>query len=120
MKKAPALIAIAMGVLLATMPGLAKPPERQLDFKVQIKSLSFNPTLMTLLVVNVFPGSYAQQMGFAEGDNVLQIDGKVIAGAKANDIKRLADKEEGQLTTFLIRRSNGEEKQITITAGPKH
>ena len=120
MKKALSIIAIATSLLLLPLPGIAKPTPKQLDFKVRIKSISLNPTLMALLVVNVFPGSYAQQVGFVEGDNILQKDGKVIAGAKANDIKRLADKEDGQVTTFLIRRSNGEEKQITITAVPKH
>jgi C-terminal processing protease CtpA/Prc len=87
-------------MLLTTMPAFAKPGILGVDFKVGIKSFSFNTTLKVIVITKTYPGEPAQLAGIAKGDMILEINGKCIDGAKANDIKPYLDKEAGQVVGF--------------------
>jgi len=75
-----------------------------------------NPTLKSVKIDQVVPNSPAAKAGIEPGDLVLEIEGKKIAGAKANDMKPHLEKEVGQTVRLAIQKSNGEVKQFTVVA----
>lgn len=79
----------------------------------------WNPTLKTVKVAKVTPGSPAAKAGIAEGDHIVEIEGKPVAGAKANDLKPYMDREVGQQVNLVIKKPSGELKPVAVTAGPK-
>ncbi len=115
--RVPPLAAVA-AVLLMAMPVLAKPGYLGVSLKVRIRSLSLNPMISQILVNQVAPGSPAQQAGIGQGDQILELDGKRIDGARANDLKPAIDKESGKVIGLLIRKPNGDEKMINVTLAP--
>jgi C-terminal processing protease CtpA/Prc len=118
MKSFVTALALAAALLSAAPPVVAKPGTLGISISVDGEGF-LNPTLKSVKVVKVVPDSPAQQAGISEGDMILEVEGKQVAGAKANDIKPYLQREVGQSVRLLLKRSNGEEKQVTVTAGPK-
>lgn len=78
-----------------------------------------NPTLKTVKIEKVVPNSPAAKAGLQPGDVMLEIEGKKVAGAKANDLKPYMERDVGQTVRLAIQKSSGEVKQVTLVAGPK-
>lgn len=75
--------------------------------------LFWSPSLRSVRVAGVEPGSDAQRAGFREGDEILKIDDKAIVGGKAKVIKAYWDAlPKGKPVVFVIRR---EQRELLLT-----
>jgi hypothetical protein len=50
---------------------------------------------------------------------ILEVEGKRVAGSKANDLKPYLEREVGQSVRFLLKKPSGEEKQVIVVAAPR-
>jgi C-terminal processing protease CtpA/Prc len=78
-----------------------------------------NPTLKTVTIVKVIAKSPAAAAGIAVGDQIIEIEGQKVQGAKANDLKPYFEREIGQTVKLIIKKVSGEIQSISIVAGPK-
>ncbi|MFM2121127.1 MAG: hypothetical protein RL722_2595 [Pseudomonadota bacterium] len=78
-----------------------------------------NPTLTAVKVSKVVAASPAAKAGISEGDHIVEVEGRQVIGAKANDLKPLLEREAGQSIRFVIKKPSGELKQVTVVTGPR-
>jgi C-terminal processing protease CtpA/Prc len=90
-----------------------------MSFSVDGEGFFWNPTLKTIRIEKVISNSPAAKAGIESGDLLLEIEGKKIAGAKANDMKPYLEREVGQTVRLAVQKSSGEVKQLAVVAGPK-
>ena len=64
-------------------------------------------------VIEVKPGSSAQEAGILPGDTLIKVDGTSIAGMDSNQVASLVRGEEGTSLTVTVLR-DGEEKDFTL------
>ena len=86
---------------------------------VDADSFSFNPTLKSVTVDKVAPGSPAESAGLVKGDQFVEVEGRVVAGSKANDLKPHLSKNVGETINLKVRKASGEIVQISLTAARK-
>ena len=79
----------------------------------------WNPTLKSVKVAKVAPRSPAEQAGVTVGDQIVEIEGRQISGAKAKDLQPHMQKDVGQRVNMVVRKASGETKPVSIVAGPK-
>lgn len=79
----------------------------------------WNPTLKSVKVAKVLPGSPAARAGLAEGDLIVEIEGRQVAGARAYDLQPYMQRDVGQTVRFVVRKPSGELRPVVVTAGPK-
>ena len=75
-----------------------------------------NPTLKSVSPSKVKLGSPAESAGLSKGDQLLEIAGQPVAGAKANDIKPHLSKNVGETVNLKVKKSSGEVIAVTLTA----
>lgn len=90
-----------------------------LNVAVSGEGLPWNPTLKSVRIAKVVPGSPAAKAGIADGDFIVAIEGKPVEGAKANDLKPYMEREIGQAVQLAIKKPTGEVKTLSVVAGPK-
>lgn len=78
-----------------------------------------NPTLKSVTIEKVAINSPAAKAGIEPGDLVMEIEGKKIAGGKANDLMPYLKKDAGQTLHLAIRKSSGEVKQLAVVVASK-
>lgn len=107
----PAVLILASGAALAAERGV-------FGFSLKIDSEGFflNPTLRSLHIEKVKPRAPAEKAGLKAGDEVLEVEGRVVPGAKGLDIKALAEKDVGQPLTLKVKHAGGE--VVTVTMVP--
>ncbi|MBO9685609.1 MAG: PDZ domain-containing protein [Mitsuaria chitosanitabida] len=106
---------VAAGLMVAST--LAVAGERGVfGFGLSIESEGFflNPTLKSVKISKVTPGSPAEHGGLKVGDEVLEVEGRAVAGAKAREIQALAEKDVGQALVVKVRHLGGEIAAITM------
>lgn len=79
----------------------------------------FSPTLVAVKIAKVNPNSAADKAGMKIGDEIIEIDGHQVPGAKASDIQQLMVKEVGQTVAMKLKRENGEVFSLKMVATPK-
>lgn len=87
-----------------------------LDVKVNTKGISFNPTIRSVDIVKVYPSSPAANAGLAIGDSVVVIQGTVVEGAKANDLRAVMKKSIGEEIKLKIKRGTAEPYEVKMIA----
>jgi predicted metalloprotease with PDZ domain len=90
-----------------------------LAVSVDVDGLSLNPTLRTITVQKVFASSPAASVGMAPGDTLVEVEGIVVAGTKADIIKTAMQKSVGQTLHLKIRRSTADIREVALVAVPK-
>lgn len=90
-----------------------------LSVAVDGEGFFLNPTVKTVKVAKVMPESPAAKAGIMEGDQIVEIEGHQVAGAKANDLKPFMEREVGQSVRFAIKRADGTVQQITVVPGSR-
>ena len=90
-----------------------------LNVAVSGEGLPWNPTLKSVRIAKVVPGSPAAKAGITDGDFIVAIEGKPVEGAKANDLKPYMEREIGQAVQLAIKKPSGEVKTLSVVAGPK-
>jgi C-terminal processing protease CtpA/Prc len=89
------------------------------SMKVETEGFFLNPTLKSVHVDRVLPGSPAARAGMTAGDEIVQVEGHTVVGAKAMELKPYMQREVGEMTHLLIRKPNGSESAVTLTAVPQ-
>ena len=117
---APLLSTLVVLLLALPQPGWAG--ERGFfgfNLAVDTEGFMLNPTLKSIKVAKVMPASPAAQAGIQDGDEVIEVAGRVVAGAKAKEVVALAQKEVGQSLQLKVRRPAGETRALTLVAVKK-
>ena len=78
-----------------------------------------DPTLKSITVIDVVAASPAATAGILSKDRITQIEGRLVEGAKANELKPYLSKNVGEFVHLRLRRPNGEEYSVTMSAAPK-
>jgi C-terminal processing protease CtpA/Prc len=76
----------------------------------------FHPTLKSAVVHDVAPGSPAAAAGLAKGDQLVEVEGRTVAGAKAEDLKPYLSRNAGEALRLKVRKPSGEVVDVTIVA----
>ena len=116
MQRRSLLVAVACG------PAVALAAEKgYLGFAVSVEGEGFflNPTLKSVKVAKVVPGSPAEKAGISAGDTIVEIEGRAVLGAKANDLKPYMEREVGQTVRLGVKKPSGQVDQVTLVAGRK-
>lgn len=112
----------SLAVALAFAPALLFAGEKgYLGFAVSVEGEGFfmNPTLKSVKVAKVVPGSPADKAGINVGDQIVEVEGRVVAGSKAGDLKPYMEREVGQTVRLGVRKPSGEVGQVALVAGRK-
>lgn len=115
--KAP-ILAIMLS-LVATSTWAAERGYFGLATSVDGDGFFLNPTLRTVKVEKVVANSPAAKAGIVPGDYIVEVEGKPVAGTKANDLKPYMQREVGQSTRIAVKKATGEIVKIVLVAGPK-
>jgi C-terminal processing protease CtpA/Prc len=78
-----------------------------------------SPILKSITVKALTAGSPADLAGIKIGDQVIEVDGKVIAGAKARDLEPHLKKNVGQSVLLRLKRPGGEVYSVSMVAVAK-
>ena len=108
-------------LLLGTFAAHAEGQAGVFGFGVSIDGEGFflNPTLKTVTIKNLPPGLPAALAGIAAGDQLVEVEGRAVAGEKAKELEPLLKKDAGQTLTLRLKRQSGEFYSVTMVAVPK-
>lgn len=108
--------------LLVVLPVAAFAAERGVfGFSMSVDSEGFflNPTLRSIKIEKVVPASPAERAGLLAGDEVLEVEGRVVAGAKGREIQALAEKNVGETLKLKVKHPGGDVAALTLVAVAK-
>lgn len=83
---------------------------------VKVEGFFLNPNLTSVTVDVVQPRSPAAEKAIAVGDEVLQLEGTDVPGAKALKLRSMMQKEVGQTLHLKLKRPNGETYSVALVA----
>jgi C-terminal processing protease CtpA/Prc len=106
-------------LLLATGVWSAEQGSFGIGVAVDGDGFFLNPTLKSIRIEKVIPNSPAAKAGVAPGDVLLEIEGHQVAGTKADVLKPFMQREVGQSTRLLVKKTTGEVVSIVLVAAPK-
>ena len=94
----------------------------EFGFGVSVDGSGFflNPTVTRVTVNKVLPSSPAADAGLRVGDELVEVDGRAIAGTKAKDLQPLFAKAAGETLHLTIKRMDGEITPVALVAVAKH
>ncbi len=107
------LAALLLATAAATAPA-AEPGFLGIATYVDSEGLVLNPVVRTITVTRVVPHSPAAKAGIGFDDQLLEIDGKVVRGSRASDLRPLLDKRAGQSLTLLVKKKSGQTVSYTV------
>jgi len=112
-------LAIAVTLLwLSTTAQGSEPGWLGLAFQVDATGV-LNPVVRSITVEKVFAGSPAARAGLAVGDSILEVQGVVVAGAKADVLSQTLKMKVGDTVRLKIRRGAEDIRQLSIVAVQK-
>ena len=115
-------------VLVAAGVGIGLPSRAQenqkpggfgLAIEIDGEGFFLNPTLKSVTVKTVTPGRPASEAGIKPGDQIIEIEGKRVAGTKARELEPLMKKNVGERLSVRIQRPNGEVVAVTMVAAAR-
>jgi C-terminal processing protease CtpA/Prc len=108
-------LVITLG-LLTLVPASHASEKGYLGLAIAVDGEGFflNPTLKTVTVQKVTPNSPAARAGIEVGDQIMEIEGKKVIGAKANDLKPYMEREAGAQLRMVIKKASGELSQLSV------
>ena len=86
----------------------------------KLSGFKLNPTIDSVLIAKVLPGTPAARAGILAGDAVVRIDGVELAGKKALKMMGMAKREVGQTLRVDLKRPNGQLYTVALVAEAKH
>ena len=109
-----------IGLLLTPLTAAAA-DEGYLGLSISADGEGFflNPTLKTITISKVAPESPAAKAGIEPGDQIVEIEGRKVAGAKANDLKPHMEREVGQTVRLAIKKVAGGVNQVSVVFGQR-
>jgi C-terminal processing protease CtpA/Prc len=105
-------------VFLAFCGGIASAADKgYFGFGLGVKGEGmFNPTVKSVTVQSIQPGTPAAEQKIAVGDEIVEVEGVSVPGRKANELKPLMEKKVGEVIHLRLKRANGEIYSVTMTA----
>jgi C-terminal processing protease CtpA/Prc len=102
--------------LLLFMPQ-AHTAEVKLGFSVRLEGEGFflNPLVKRLFVEEVAKGSLAEAAGMKVGDEIIKIEGQVVAGRRALALQGYMKLNPGETRTLRLKHADGTEVEARIT-----
>lgn len=79
----------------------------------------FNPKLRSIKIDKIFPASPAAKAGLSAGDLIVEIEGIIIEGAKADTLKSAMQKSVGETLRLKIKRGADAPQDVSLIAAPK-
>ncbi len=111
--------AIVALILVASIDAAPAAQEKGwFGFKLAVKTSGFalNPTVVMAVVQSVEPNSPASEQNIAAGDEIVDVEGKTVAGNKARELKPFLTKGPGEVLHLHLKRKDGKIYSATVTA----
>ena len=99
----------------------ADEPRGSFGFAIEVDGEGFflDPTLKSVTVTSVAPASAAARAGIVARDEIVEVDGHRVVGAKAKDLEPSLKKRVGESLHLRLRRPDGNEYEATLVALPR-
>ena len=99
----------------------AEPVPGTFGFAIDVDGEGFflNPTLKTVTIKSVVPGRPAATAGIKPGDQIVEVEGKPVLGAKARELQPLMKKNVGETLALRLRKPSGDLYVVSLVAAPK-
>jgi C-terminal processing protease CtpA/Prc len=78
-----------------------------------------NPKLRSVKIDKIFPASPAAKAGLSAGDMIVEIEGIVVEGTKAETLKAAMQKSVGETLRLKIKRGADASQDVALIAAPK-
>lgn len=78
-----------------------------------------NPKLRSLTIDKILPASPAARAGLSAGDMVVEVEGIIVEGAKADTLKTAMQKSVGETLRLKIKRAAEAPRDISLVAARK-
>ncbi len=103
--------------LAVMMVGAAHAADGKIGITVEVDTDGpfWNPVVNRLKVKAVDKASLAEAAGIVAGDEIVQIEGKVVAGRLAQDLKESMKFSPGETRTLRLKHTNGDQFDARIT-----
>ena len=88
-------------------------------FSLDAEGAFWNPTIRSAKIAKISPKSPAELAGLVVGDEVIEVAGKTVAGAKGKDMQAHIEKDIGDSVQMKVRHTNGEVATITMVAAAR-
>jgi S1-C subfamily serine protease len=104
-----------MGLLVFTP--LSQAAEVKLGISVRLEGEGFflNPVVKKLFVEEVTKGSLAEAAGARAGDEIIKIEGQIVAGKRALALQGYLKLGPGETRTLRLKHADGTEVEARIT-----
>jgi C-terminal processing protease CtpA/Prc len=86
---------------------------------VETEGFFLDPTLLAVKIDKVVPSSPAATAGLTAGDSVIEVEGIVVAGARARDVQAAMDKGIGESLHLRVKNINGVARVLTLKAAAR-
>ena len=106
---------VAVATLALSQAVFAAEAKLGLSIGVDGEGFVFNPVVNRISVTGVAPNSLAAQAGIVAGDEITSIEGQLVKGKRANDLKAYLNFSPGEARTLELKRQNGEPYQAKLT-----
>lgn len=99
----------------------AEPAPGTFGFAIDVDGEGFflNPTLKTVTIKSVVPGRPAATAGIKPGDQIVEVEGRQVSGAKARDLQPLMKKNVGETLALRLRKPSGDLYVVSLMAVPR-
>ena len=108
---------LLLASLLVVFSAVAHAAERgYFGFSIAVDADGFfKPTLKSVTVNGITPGSPAQLAGLVSGDQFVEVEGHQVAGAKADEIKPYLTRNVGETIRLKVKKASGDVISVTLT-----
>ena len=116
--RVPSIVAVIALLWLSLAAGAAEPGWFGFAISADVEGL-MTPTLRSITVGKVFPDSPAAAAGLAPGDSVVEVQGIVVAGARADVLKAAMQKSPGETLHLKVRHGAEVIREVSMIAVKK-
>ena len=116
------IVLALLGTALCCSPSLLHAAEKGwfgFALTIDAEGISLNPKLRSITIHKILPNSPAAKAGLAPGDNILAMEGIVVAGTPANTLKAATQKSVGETLRLKFRRGADAPRDISLVAAAK-
>lgn len=119
MKSPLVLVATALLAAVSTLAAAGGSGYLGIALAVSGEGFFLNPTIRSVKVQKVSAGSPAAQAGIAAGDEIVEVEGRTVVGAKAKDLQPYIERQVGETVRLTVRKPGGEVQSLSIKTVPK-
>mgnify|MGYP001006452221 FL=1 len=83
------------------------------------EGLVLNQSVRSITVTRVVPNSPASKAGLSFDDQLLEIDGKRVRGARISELRPLLEKRTGQSVSLVVKKKSGSTATYSVVFGER-